>query len=134
MKRKLATACAALIACLTVTGAAQSAPLSSVLTGVKSGMSNGVMQNVHYRETRHCHWRDGKRRCRGGASYYDYDGYDGAGIVLNLGGRNRHHRNWNHNNHLGNEGLSYRHHYRRVFLCKHPAKTAGSGCFGGGGV
>ena len=114
MKRTFLSACAAALACLASMGSAQSAPLGAFHSAVNFGMTNGGTQNVHYRETRHCHWRDGERHCHGGDrdSYYDYDG---GGIVLNLGGRHRHHRDWDRGDYHGNEGRNFRHHHRRVF-------------------
>ena len=114
MKRTFLSACAAALACLASMGSAQSAPLGAFHSAVNFGMTNGGTQNVHYRETRRCHWRDGERRCHGGDSNSYYD-YDGGGIVLNLGRRHRHHRDWDRGDYHGNEGRNFRHHHRRVF-------------------
>lgn len=113
MKRTLFSTCAAALACAAFTSAAQSSPISAVWTAAKAGVTNSESLNVHYRESRHCHWRDGERHCHGGDgdSYYDSDG---PGIVLNLGRRHRHSRDWDRGDH-DNNSLSFRQRHRRVF-------------------
>lgn len=45
-------------------------------------------QTIHYRSYRHCHHRNGHRRCHGGNAYYN----GGPGIYLGLGVGSQHYR------------------------------------------
>lgn len=58
---------------------------------------NGISQEVHYRDFRHCHWRHGHRWCHGGYRYYNDYGYS-PGIVLRFGhfGHHHHHHGGHH--------------------------------------
>jgi len=61
----------------------------AVATPISPANSIGTMQTlteqVHYRGQRHCHRRNGMRRCHGGYSYYG-----SPGIYLGLGTGRRH--------------------------------------------
>ena len=104
MKRTLLSCTIAAIA-----GLLSSAPamaLSPVhATGLAKSLSafSASVEQIDFRDWRHCHWRDGERFChRGGGSYNRfygdrYYGYGGSpGIYLNLGGHRHHRQHWRH--------------------------------------
>ena len=77
-----------------------SAASAASLTGVASGLNaasergDSGIQNVHWRDHRHCHWHDGERDCHYGYRSYGYSSFaPGYGLYLNLG-RRHHHRDW----------------------------------------
>jgi len=74
----------------------QALPAGPISESVQEGRST-LVDTVHWRRWRHCHWRHGWRRCHGyrgyRSGYYGYR-YGGPTIILGFGGR-RHH-GWRH--------------------------------------
>ena len=117
MKRTLLSIFAATVF---LSSTAQSSPLSGLRSALNSDVTNGNVETVTYRSSRHCYWRDGERRCYNSYRRYDnerYYGYNeyygrGPGIYLNFGGRRNYHRNWYRHDHVDNNlnfGLGRRH-------------------------
>lgn len=122
MRQSLWSACAAAVACIALTGAAQSAPLGAFRSAVGADVSKGEVQAVTYRSSRYCRWHDGERHCYnrrrgyGNDRYYGYNDYygGGTGIYLNFGGRRHgHRRDWDRNDRVDN-GLSFGQGHRRI--------------------
>ncbi len=105
--------------------AASAAPIGNLATVPdRAAMDNPLLDKVHWRGWRHCHWRHGWRRCHGDYGYsYGYPYYYGGygwwpGIHLGFGHRHHHHRNCrNHGlRHFGHHGCRHHgHHGFRVF-------------------
>jgi hypothetical protein len=75
-------------------GSAGAAPLGNTTVNTE----HTQLQKVHYRNYRHCHWRNGRRWCHGGYRR-GYRGNYGPGISLYIGprwgwGRRHHRRHW----------------------------------------
>src|SRR5687768_10404744 len=73
----------------------------------RAATDNPLLDKVHWRGWRHCHWRHGWRRCHGDYAYYGgypyYYGGWGPGIHLRFG----HHRHFRHHGfrHFGHHGF-----------------------------
>ena len=85
---------------------------------------NPLLDKVHWRGWRHCHWRHGWRRCHGGGYSYYYGGYPYyyGGYPYFYGGwwpgirfgHRHHHRHFRHHGfrHFGHHGFRGGHGFR----------------------
>ncbi len=96
MKRTRLSCTFAAIAALVWSGPASALSPAGMANTVNA--SDVALEQIHYRNWRHCHWRDGERFChRGGRHYNRYNGErfygygTSPGIYLRFGGGQRHH-------------------------------------------
>jgi hypothetical protein len=108
---------------------ASAAPIGNVATLPDRTVTgaNPLLDKVHWRRYRHCHWRHGWRRCHGGYRrhyrHYSYGGYPyyygGPGIHFRFGGHRhrhyRHHRFGRHHFGGGYRGFRGGHGFRGGF-------------------
>jgi hypothetical protein len=97
MKASLVVGAALVTFILAGTPSSQAMPAGPISKSVQQGSST-LLDTVHWRRWRHCHWRAGWRRCHGYRGYrrygYGHYGYrwGGPSIVLGFGGHR--HRGW----------------------------------------
>ena len=109
MKLRLLAAFAAVVTCISFAGVAQATPLGVSRAAVQAGTSENGIQTVHYQRSRSCRWYDGERHC----SYrHRSHARSSTGIYLNFGGRRRHNRDWDRNDHVDNN-LNWKQRQRR---------------------
>lgn len=73
-------------------GLIAAAPASALPKGPVSSETGAasIVDNVHWRGWRHCHWRHGERFCHGGRRW----GWGGPGVTIDIAPGRRHHRDW----------------------------------------
>jgi hypothetical protein len=111
---------------------ASAAPIGNLATVPdRVGTANPLLDRVHWRGWRHCHWRHGWRRCHGGGYGYYYGGYPYYGYggyygwwpgIFRFGHRHRHY---------GHRHYGYRHYGYRGFRGGYGGYRGFRGGYGG---